>query len=53
MPEYIRPGTISSTLAVTPAAAEVHNNVRWVSLIWGSLFDPQGAQRTSSSASGY
>jgi hypothetical protein len=29
MPEYIRPGTVSSTLAVTPAAVEVHNNVRW------------------------
>ena len=32
-PEYIRPGTVSSRLAVTPAALEVHNNVRWVSLI--------------------
>ena len=29
MPEYIRPGTVSSTLAVTPAAIEVHNTVRW------------------------
>ena len=29
MPEYIRPGTVSSTLAVTPAAVEVHNTVRW------------------------
>ena len=28
-PEYIRPGTVSSTLAVTPAALEVHNTVRW------------------------
>jgi hypothetical protein len=53
MPEYIRPGTVSSTLAVTPAAVEVHNNVRWVSLIWGLKSDPQGARRTSSSASGF
>jgi hypothetical protein len=52
MPEYIRPGTVSSTLAVTPAAVEVHNNVRWVCLIWGSKSDPQGVPRTSSSASG-
>src|SRR3954453_12496029 len=44
MPEYIRPGTIPSTLAVTPAAVEVHNNVRWVSLIWGSDSRPQGAR---------
>jgi hypothetical protein len=28
-PEYIRPGTVSTTLAVTLAAVEVHNNVRW------------------------
>ena len=40
-PEYIRPGTVPSRLAVTPAALEVHNNVRWVSLIWGSKSDPQ------------
>jgi hypothetical protein len=42
MPEYIRPGTVSSTLAVTPAAVEVHNNVRWVNLIWGLKSNPQG-----------
>jgi hypothetical protein len=46
MPEYIRPGTVSSTLAVTPAAVEVHNNVRWVSLIWGLKSDLQGVRRT-------
>lgn len=28
-PEYIRPGAVPSKLAVTPAAYEVHNNVRW------------------------
>ena len=43
-PEYIRPGTGSSTLAVTPAAVEVHNNVRWVDLIWGLKSDPQGVR---------
>jgi hypothetical protein len=41
MPEYIRPGTVSSTLAVTPAAVEVHNNVRWVCLIWGLRYNSQ------------
>ena len=41
MPEYIRPGTVSSTLAVTPAAVEVHNNVRWVCLIWGLIYNSQ------------
>jgi hypothetical protein len=45
-PEYIRPGTVPSRLAVTPAALEVHNNVRWVSLIWGSNFDPQGVEKS-------
>ena len=44
-PEYIRPGTVPSRLAVTPAALEVHNNVRWVSLIWGSKSDPQEVGR--------
>lgn len=29
LPEYIRPGTISSERAVTPAASEVHRYVRW------------------------
>ena len=28
-PEYIRPRTITSKRAVTPAACEVHNIVRW------------------------
>ena len=28
-PEYIRPCTVPSKLAVTPAALEVHNNLRW------------------------
>jgi hypothetical protein len=27
--DYIRPDKASSRLAVTPAALEVHNNVRW------------------------
>jgi hypothetical protein len=27
--EYIRPDTTTSKLAVTSAAVEVHNNVRW------------------------
>jgi hypothetical protein len=28
-PEYIRPRTVPSKPAVTPAACEIHNNVRW------------------------
>jgi hypothetical protein len=28
-PEYIRPCTVPSKPAVTPAASQVHNNVRW------------------------
>jgi hypothetical protein len=28
-PEYIRPYTVPSRQPVTPAALEVHNNVRW------------------------
>ncbi|KLK94647.1 hypothetical protein AA309_02340 [Microvirga vignae] len=40
-PESIRPDTVSSKLAVTPAGLEVHNNVRWVNLIWGLKDNPQ------------
>ena len=46
-PEYIRPCTVPSEPAVTPAALEVHN-VRWVSLIWGLVFDPQGVRERTS-----
>jgi hypothetical protein len=45
-PEYIRPGTASSKQAVTPAAIEVHNNVRWFILIWGWKHNPQGSDLT-------
>jgi hypothetical protein len=44
-PEYIRPRTVPSKPAMTPAAFEVHNNVRWVHLIWGSKRHPQGLAR--------
>jgi hypothetical protein len=44
VPEYIRPGTASSMLAVTPAAVEVHNNVRWGKL--DIRIDIQFASRT-------
>ncbi|MBJ6127873.1 hypothetical protein [Microvirga splendida] len=42
MPDYIRPDTAPSKAGGDARRLEVHNNVRWVSLIWGLKRRPQG-----------